>query len=772
MRNTDGSLIGKMLWDTEYSDPLAPDRIVAGCLGFVTDHQRSADGTWEMANTDVGSCFRRDLTEARPRWKNCVTDEDVIGVQGGTTFVSASERQAYAVGMAPSDSNVAYVFRGNYVVRTDDKGLTWNVCAAFDNTVASSSANSQKNGHPTYGSVSERHLTNKIAIDPYNADHVLIGAPGLNGDDADGLWRTRDGGATAALVAGLPIPDAQYPVIVALFDHTVPAVGGFCPNAYVFIGGVGKQWHLLTDMETATPTVTNTAFPGGQANSYFIDDNGRMLCATSDGGQTDGIYTYTVAGGWVFTATTFTPTRIAGKKGDPNRVLLYYSRDGMELVQGDLTTRVAYWTATQVWRGVKPFRTFTGPYRINTDEYGFINQLHGYGDDVIVTHGVGTAKTTWAELEADPSTVPWVDDTYGLEDLVNAIHRTFATADGEDRIFLANDDKAVIAYPREGTGHGAALQAWPDGLNMGAWSDQAQFDRNYIANSYAPDSGNSGTQFSADGGKTWTDTPTKLNAFEGTVCWGATPQEMFLVGGGNRWPIRTTDQGATKTDINLFDGNGNQLARVADGTGAGFDGSTRIRKGNYMVQVEGQPGRVWLLNWSATPSYGGLYINDIGTGDFRKVIGEDLPAGERIGLGENLFWNPSMRATKDGAYLYLTGGNITNFTQQDGDSDIIRVNLSDYSQTRLSGIDEVHSFDLGAPLRAGMPETLWVPGWNDDSPCIAFSVDLGDTWEFLADLPNQPRYLDMIAASPSRFGELAIGPGSQGQYRGRWLAVA
>ncbi len=151
-----------------------PLRIGAG--GWLTGLDVSADGSTRVVRTDTYGAYVWDMTE----WRQVVTS---TGLPAGEVGV---ERNAgvYEIRVAPNHPGRLYMSYRGYVYRSDDQGHTWTRTAF---------AQVEMDPNDSY-----RTLGEKLAVDPANPDVLYVGTP------RNGLFVSQDGGASFTPAAGVP----------------------------------------------------------------------------------------------------------------------------------------------------------------------------------------------------------------------------------------------------------------------------------------------------------------------------------------------------------------------------------------------------------------------------------------------------------------------------------------------------------------------------------------------------------------------------------------
>jgi hypothetical protein len=141
-----------------------------------------------------------------------------------------------SLAVAPSDGQVVYLGVGNdapeaiandddaagRILRSDDGGRSWTASAMR---------------FPIAGNGDHRQQTNRIAVDPVDAEVVVVGTR------TGAIWRSEDGGETFVLSATPPTPDGSWdrepPGVTFVVADAAPPTGARATVWYAAIGGGG-----------------------------------------------------------------------------------------------------------------------------------------------------------------------------------------------------------------------------------------------------------------------------------------------------------------------------------------------------------------------------------------------------------------------------------------------------------------------------------------------------------------------------------------------------
>ena len=759
-----GVVPGRLVWDRE-DHPAAPSRTVVGGLGFTTQYSRASDGSWDLLITDVGGAWRRDRTTPVPEWVPC------DGPDNGPFPLTV--QRTYSGAIAPSNPDIAYIFKGDTVYRSSDKGITWAACAGLTG-LSVSSPNSQASRVVDGEKSQERLQPFKLDVDPQNDNHILVAAPGSwSGSASDwseppqGIWHSRDAGATGAQIPGLPPPIQGLPMVLCMFDPSSPVVGGFHTRAFGIIGGV--DCFDIIDLH-GVPNSTALGWQGFIAESPMVTLDGRLFISDYEDPPL-GIYEYVRGSGWTVRGVQGAPLVV--KEPVPGGIILAISQYGAAFVYSDTWVQEKYWGNTRRFDIAANGRTFIGPDRIRTQNQAYIANASTYGDDIVLTQGVGVLKTTWTEVKsamvADRPIV-WEDDTFGQEMLVNNIPSIFTLGDGSTRRFQSSHDKCFIPHIRKGEGQQAAFQVIPFGFRHGMSATQAQDDPDRIVTNSANSS--QVTVYNTVTKEYYqpVNQPGDYHAGDSVALTGG---QILMRSGGSNWPKMTLDDGATPwEDVQLFDKDGNAVAKIS-GKFSGWGFSNWTVEQRHAIAHRNKPGVAILYNTGASSddvAYEGLWESRPNTIQFDHRSGENID-GQKAGASA-MGYQTSMDMDSAGN-LYLCGGNVGSNKIQDFTVHLARFDTSTVPYTRTvvgTWWNECSWIAIGAPAADGLPDTLWACGWKDGENVLAYNTNRGEgDWQ-IANIPrNFSQPLKTLASSKDIFGQLCLGVGSLGTYDADWI---
>lgn len=264
-----------------------PLRIGAG--GFLTGLDIAPDGT-KVVRCDTGAGAYIWST-TRAQWVQLLTSASMpageIGHEVGACY------GVYEIAIARSNSSRIYVVFNGRLFRSDDQGTT------FTKTAMPTITADPNDNFRVFGK--------KMAIDPANPDIVFVGG------QKEGLFITRDGGATWLHHAAIPNPATLSGVRVA-FDPS-STVNGATPVVYVSSQGSGI-YRSADGGKSFTLLASSPLNP-----QHMVCDNKGQLWVT-DGSSAGNLRRY-ASGAWASVGPTTRPLKtIAINPADNNHIVI------------------------------------------------------------------------------------------------------------------------------------------------------------------------------------------------------------------------------------------------------------------------------------------------------------------------------------------------------------------------------------------------------------------------------------------------------------------
>jgi len=451
----------------------------------------------------------------------------------GTGQVMQGSGGIYALGQSPSGTTVYFVW-GHRVFVSTNNGASYTLAG----TVGT---------HDNDANGIWRQEGPKMAVDPNNSDHVLIGT------DQDGLFETFNGtnagGATFTSISPAIIPTAiasvfgGFPSYNIVFDpssaHNCRAGAISTCGVYVFAytesAGTpnGKVWKSTDGLASVTGTTGGPTI----VEDFAISPTGGAVWATdaSNGASENGGQL------WKYNGTSW--AQVSGVNGhsiaiNPTNSLkmalasasgaLTYSADGG-------VTWTGYLTNTQTspsipWMTSAGFSASTG-YMAN----GNISYDPSLTDTLVQGGGLGPWRATTTGLTVG-STVAWTSDMVGTEQLV-----TMEGIAPNGVFVVGNEDKASFYLGSPNTYPSAGNNTYRSafGLTVTYALDYYFGNTNFMVQYNTPSSGGAGDNsgYSTDGGQNW-HPYTKTGAFgssngyvlvDGTAISNCSPNTNFPI---------------------------------------------------------------------------------------------------------------------------------------------------------------------------------------------------------------------------------------------------
>jgi len=494
-----------------------PLRVGAG--GYSTGLDISPDGRTKLVRTDTYGAYAWDAS--RRQWRQLVTAQSM---PAGDRILHDNPG-VYEIRVAPGDPERFYMAFDDFIYRSDDAGRNWRR-TSFPRAAMNANDPFRTNGQ-------------KMAVDPALPDRVLVGTA------EKGLFLTEDGGGHWTNLAdpppGAATSDGGHPGIAGVaFDARTKADGR---TATVYSASYGHGVYRSRD-----GGATWAPLAGGPRNVTHagVAPDGAYYAIGDDGA---GVWRYDDSG-WSDITPDERGARWKGAWGaivtDPsqgNRVLAARS-DGSLAISSD---RGRTW----VRRGAKQRLTRVArdaPWLAWTEEQfmsvGDMALDPSHPDRLWFAEGIGIWQASVNEaFDGDPSLV-YASQSAGVEQLV--ANQILAPPGGKP--LLASWDRPVFRiedpdrYPsRHGPDNAHAIV-------MGWALDFAPSEPNYVAGLFnwwgVETSG-----FSRDGGRTWTPFASYPPAMSANKIGGSlavsTPLNIVWAPSNHGRPYYTRDGGAT-----------------------------------------------------------------------------------------------------------------------------------------------------------------------------------------------------------------------------------
>lgn len=704
-------------------------RVAIGGGGMITGLSSDASGQTLVARTDVYGAYMWD-GEAN-RWSQMVT---AAGMPERDRVQNGLAAGAYEVAVAPSLATRIYmVVRGRFY-RSDDGGRHWAMPSAAAPFPFAADANGDARMRGPF-----------MAVDPANADAVLLGTP------AAGLWRSGDGGRSWSRVTSVPASQGQAgaPGTGILIWYEQPAGGR--PTGRIFALSAGRGMFVSSNGGTsfaplggsgAQPlTLQRGAFD--RKGSFFgVDDltkaiwsyrQGRWRNLTSELGLRASDYSSVAA-------NPRADQVVVLDRGGAG----YVSNDG-----GDSWNTITH--SARVGDGDPPWlKTADQPYFLVTDlrfDAKTPNRLWA-------AHGMGVFH---ADLAPGASHLDWTSQTRGIEELVAY---DVIQPPGQSPVFAGLDFGIHVKD------------------DLTAFSTSFGPNRNFIAaqqldwtpakpgfvvtnasdtrTTCCAEDGNAvmaGT--STDGGRSWAKFPT-LPTPPGTKSddpWRMSFGTIAVSSGDagnivwapafNRLPFYTTDGGRSWTPIDLPDAAG-------DAPGS-FPTIWPQRK--TLAADKAAPSTFYLYHSGEELNLAlqGLWRSRDGGGSWTRVHAGEIAPGS--GFAAKLRSVPG-----HAGHLFFTAA-----AHEASDTALRRSNDGGASWQVVPGVTHVEDVAFGKAARGAAYPAIYVVGQVGGAYGVWRSIDNAARWQRLVDFPlGSLDQVSVVGADPDVFGRVYIGYGGSG----------
>jgi len=596
-------------------------QLVFGGGGFITHLSASSDGTL-VAGTDVGGAYVYDTGTSK--WVQIITQQRVktfrfkgYRVQNGVADIA----------IAHSDSNRVYFFhRENAearLYRSNDKGASSFPTNYPVNTDASLDGNDQSSS----GIGGVRLYHGKLEVDPQNPDVVYASNPGGY------PLRTLDGGVTWESITSLPLGSSNnIGAINFTFDEASGLTGGKTNTIYVQIVGTGV--YQSTNAGTSFSQISSTIVT---PSSNAVVNNGKFYIAHVIG-STRYVSRY-AAGSWTDVRSNTSNRYALASHADAGKIVAMRSGD----LQYDITTDGGdTWTSRT--KATQTFTSDDSPWQAAKINAGFgptLSHAHFTGDVLYATMGQGLFKATISGTTA-PS---WTSQVAGIEELViNQI----VNIPGANKIIIAGWDEGAWIRSNSTLDTAPADTAQVAGGISLVYCFQAAVDpqnANYIAYvgntaamcGYSTDGGATFNAFAATPGAAHLLNYASVAVNNGVIIWTNS-------GSTNQRPFRSTDNGATWTQLT-----------IADIPASGDTGwQTSISRPKRWVEADRVNANIFYMSnylHNQTPDIRAVWKSTDAGASFTKATQPYVSTAYQI--------NEMKAVPGNEGHLFVTGGHVT-----------------------------------------------------------------------------------------------------------------
>lgn len=351
-----------------------------GAGGFISGIDITADGT-RLIRTDTYGVY----LFSGSIWNQLVTVLSMpVADAGEGTGVGVYEAR-----IAPSNTSRFYMIYNGYVFRTDNRGATWTRLSLAQDTTA--------NPNDDY-----RHFSPKLAIDPQNADFVVVSTP------TTGVSYSVNAGANWTTIGTGSIPAATSPQgYLIAFDPSSAVSGGKTQGIYVSSYGNG----VYHSTDAGVTWAATTAAPVTHQQMIVSTAGIVWLINGLDGASVGRLVKYTGTGSWSTIAGAGTFQRSVAIDpadnthvfvGAPSGALTISTNDGTSWVGPTAITESSAdipWLAWYLQNN--PVPNFMSMGQIIFDPSVANTMLQSMGLGVFITNPPTTDTTVvWASLSA------------------------------------------------------------------------------------------------------------------------------------------------------------------------------------------------------------------------------------------------------------------------------------------------------------------------------------------------------------------------------------
>jgi photosystem II stability/assembly factor-like uncharacterized protein len=678
-----------------------PLRVGAG--GWLTGIDISPDGSTRVVRSDTYGAYIWD--DKAKAWSQLVTAASMPKPHLNRDYAHG----VFEIRVAPSTPSRLYMAFAGTVYRSDNRGGTW-MATAFKPVVMEP--------NDRY-----RMLGQKLAIDPANPDVVYAGT------QANGLFVTRDGGASWKPVGAVPLSkkgaDDLLPGISGIaFDVTSGALSGRTKTIYAASFGNG----VFRSQDAGATWARLPGGPDGVGHAKISADGGYYV------NSADQATIWRFADGrW----TNITPEAqewdtVLVDPHNADRVIAIRAGGYLDISQDrGVTWSGVLWGPGHNIRVAAdiPWLAWTKEEFMATGDMMFDPVLPGR---IWFAEGIGVWYTDLPADGAKPEAVTFTSVSTGIEQLV----ATQVLAPPGGKPLVAAWDRPVFyledaeAFPAT---HG------PDNeINIiGGWAlDYASSKPEYVAGIFDW-WGQEKSGFSTDGGRTWTpfaSHPELERSIGGTLAV-STPKNIVWVASSNQSAYVTQDGGAHWHKI--------ALPGVPEVGETGWSFAYYLNR-HIVAADRVAANRFYLYNYLK-----GLYLSKDGGKSWSLVHkGEIVPFSG---------YNASLRSVPghEGELFFTTG-------RQSGTEPVATpfVRSTDGGATwkAVPNVLEVITFGFGKPKRAGGYPAIYIVGWVGRAYGIWRSDDNASSWTRIGEFPlGSLDEIKTIDGDKTEYGRVYVG---------------
>lgn len=540
----------------------------------------------------------------------------------------------------------------------------------------------------------------KMAVDPTNANNVLIGTP------QNGLFYSTDGGVTLSLVTGVPaglkdVGTGTYPGITGIAYSPASATtiyaSSYGNGVYQTTTGPAGTWTKLTN-GTGPGNVRLGAVDGGTGFYWAVDAAGNL---------------------WYWDGTIWHETLLASSTAvnafaiDPNTSGHVIAGGNSGNLNETTNNGAPSWSG---WTSSAPFSS-TGDVTWLHNVFGSIGQPNAMAIDPNV--GAATTRKVYAATNLDlysvtmsgappsgGSTQTWQSQGRGIEQLVG------------NRVIVpdASGANPLVAGWDSNTYYSSSRSAYP--TTNGQQVFAAAWNVDYVAGSNPPfitafEDGNYAVAgehhaFSSDGGQTWTafsGPSTYTNTHGGAIA--ASSSTNWLISAFGSQPYYTTNGGASPTWNAITIGgvaSWSSMGGSGNNQGSSWIVADRVNAGQFTMMISGtgfatsiNSGASWTLSTTGTNASAG------GSGQIKSVPGQ----------ANHIFWATGGSGTGS----IFTGGNPLYYTTNSQAAPI--------SWTQITNVKGPLCVGFGKAANGQTYPAVYTVGWVESASSSTVSVQTG-----------------------------------------------
>lgn len=716
------------------SDPGAPDSdyvwsvLPIGAGGWATGivlHDAEPDVAY--VRTDVSGAYRYEAETAS--WVQMLTAGSL-----GDGSLDADDHVIESIAVAPSDPDVVYLSVGNDDAGPDASDGAGRVLGSVDGGRTWESGDQR---WTVAGNAQHRQRSERLAVDPRNADRVVLGTR------HDGLWQSADAGRTWEEITDVPRGRAAPEGAAAGITFVTWGSGEHEDELWVGVAGEGV---FASDDGGATWASIWPDPDPGVAPFEGVYAGGRLLVAFNQvAGDGDGTIRRLelATGEW----TDVTPSHrapdwsVAVSPHDPDRMVAASDtvRDGFLWRTDD---GGATWSSLDVTMRSAQVPWVTGN---EADDSMFIGRLRfdpHHVDRLWFAEGRGV--WTADDVFTGPA-VAWDARLAGLEQTVTSDlvvnpdgQPVSAVADHQGFLHRALDEYPVAPLVDHRFAGGTSLDqsagapehlAWI-GAEYHRYHDPARVGRGAV---------------SADGGATWAELPNLTpDHFGGNIAMSATDPDNLVWVPSYIHPFEYDDE---PRGLFVTDDGGDDWTHLDDGV----DGSHRFHRlvwwTRRAVAADQVEGGTFYLN----DDDGNFWVSADGGFEWNAAA-HPAPCFEDNAC--HVFGQLRASPTTAGEVWASVGTDGLQRTSDAGES----------AWDPVPDVTEARSFDFGAPLAGSTNPTIFLHGRVGTDPDLGVwrSSDLGESWQLVARQPGGvARGITVVAADPGVPGRVYLGtPGN------------